>query len=263
MELGDAKRIVVKVGTSTLTYESGHIHIRRFEQLVKVLADIRNAGRQVVLVSSGAIGVGMGKMGLQERPKDTPSKQALAAVGQCELMYLYDKAFSEYNHTVAQVLLTRDVMEDPRRKAYCQNTFTRLLEMGAIPIVNENDTLAVEEIEFGDNDTLSAVVAALVEADALLILSDIDGLYTADPRKNADARLLRQVVAADPALDEIAGGAGSRRGTGGMVTKVSAARLAAQHGIDTYLLSGSDPRNLYTLLDGGAVGTRFTAEPAQ
>jgi glutamate 5-kinase len=261
MELKDAKRIVVKVGTSTLTHESGNIHIRRFEQLVKVLADICNAGRQVVLVSSGAIAVGAGKMGLSERPKDTPSKQALAAVGQCELMYLYDKAFSEYNHTVAQVLLTRDVMEQAHRKGYCQDTFTRLLEMGTIPIVNENDTLAVEEIEFGDNDTLSAVVAALVGADMLVILSDIEGLYTADPHRSPDAQLVRQVWADDPLLDQMAGGAGSRRGTGGMVTKVSAARLAAQHGIDTYLLSGADPRNLYTLLDGGEIGTRFTAQP--
>lgn len=263
MNLKDARRIVVKVGTSTLTHESGNIHIRRFELLVKVLADICNAGKQVVLVSSGAIAVGAGKLGLAERPKDTPSKQALAAVGQCELMYLYDKAFSEYNHTVAQVLLTRDVMEQARRKGYCQDTFTRLLEMGAIPIVNENDTLAVEEIEFGDNDTLSAVVAALVGADVLVILSDIEGLYTADPHKSPDAKLLRQVCASDPALKQMAGGAGSRRGTGGMVTKVSAARLAAEHGIDTYLLSGADPRNLYTLLDGGEIGTRFTAQPLE
>lgn len=196
-DFSKARRVVVKVGSSTLTHESGLLNIRRVEQLVKVLADIENSGRQVVLVSSGAMAVGVGKLGLHEKPADMPGKQAVAAIGQCELMYIYDKHFSEYNHVTSQVLLTRDVVDDPMRKRNVQNTFERLLGLGTIPIVNENDTVCTEEIEhaatFGDNDTLSATVAELAGADLLVILSDIDGLYDGDPRENPGAKLLHEV----------------------------------------------------------------------
>lgn len=253
-----ARRIVVKVGSSTLTHSSGLLHIRRLEKLVKVLADLKNSGREIVLVSSGAIAVGMGKLGLCARPADIPSKQALAAVGQCELMYRYDKLFSEYNHTVAQVLLTRDVVEDPQRKEHCVNALGRLLQMNVLPIVNENDTTSVEEIEFGDNDTLSALVAVLCGAQALVILSDIDGLYSADPRVDPGARLIRRVERIDGSIELVAGGAGTSRGTGGMLTKIQAARYACANGVDLALLNGRDPQILYRLLEEGEpAGTHF------
>lgn len=252
-----AKRIVIKVGTSTLTHPSGHINIRLLEKLVKVMADIQNAGRQLVLVSSGAIGVGMGKLGLRERPGTIPGKQAAAAVGQCELMYLYDKYFSEYNHTVGQVLLTRYSLDDPESRQNIRNTFESLFSMGAIPVVNENDTVATDEIRVGDNDTLSAIVAQIVQADALIILSDIEGLYTADPSKNAAAVLVPEVRAIDDALMRTASGAGSSRGTGGMLTKLTAGRIAMAAGADMYIISGKDPDILYDLLEGEAVGTHF------
>lgn len=218
-DFSKARRVVVKVGSSTLTHESGLLNIRRVEQLVKVLADIENSGRQVVLVSSGAMAVGVGKLGLHEKPADMPGKQAVAAIGQCELMYIYDKHFSEYNHVTSQVLLTRDVVDDPMRKRNVQNTFERLLGLGTIPIVNENDTVCTEEIEhaatFGDNDTLSATVAELAGADLLVILSDIDGLYDGDPRENPGAKLLHEVDEITPEIEACAAGAGSARGTGG------------------------------------------------
>ncbi len=258
-----AKRVVIKVGSSTLTYETGNINIRRVEQLVKVLADLKNAGKEIILVSSGAIAVGVGKVGLPERPKDTPTKQAMAAVGQCELMYIYDKLFTQYNHKVAQVLLTRDVVDVPERKAHVQNTFERLLEMGAIPIVNENDTVAVEEIEFGDNDSLSAMVATLTRADPLLILSDIDGLYNKNPREHPDAKRIPVVEQIDETIYAMASGAGSNRGTGGMVTKLHAAQWAGEHGIETVVLNGSRPENLYDVLEGQPVGTRFLAQKSE
>ena len=219
-----AKRIVVKVGTSTLTHPSGHINIRLMEKLVKVLSDIKNTDRELVLVSSGAIGVGVGKLGLRERPQTIPGKQAAAAVGQCELMYLYDKYFSEYNHTVGQVLLTRYSLDNAESSENVRNTFNALIGMGAIPVVNENDTVATDEIRVGDNDTLSAIVAKIIGADALIILSDIDGLYTADPAKDAAAVLVPEVTKIDDALMATASGAGSSRGTGGMLTKLSADR---------------------------------------
>ena len=250
----DAKRIVVKVGSSTLTYETGMINIRRVEKLVKVLADLRNSGKEIVLVSSGAVAVGVGKLGLKERPHDTPSKQAAAAVGQCELMYLYDKLFAEYNHNVAQILLTRDIVEVEKRTENVVNTFNRLLEMGVIPVVNENDTVAVEEIEFGDNDTLSAIVATLVGADALILMSDIDGLYTANPHENPNATLIRRVETIDDSILSIAGGAGSNRGTGGMITKIHAAQIACSKGIDMAIIQGENPDLLYDLMEGKEVG---------
>lgn len=253
----EAKRIVIKVGTSTLTHPSGHINIRLMEKLVKVLADIKNTGRELVLVSSGAIGVGVGKLGLRERPKTIPGKQAAAAVGQCELMYLYDKYFSEYNHTVGQVLLTRYSLDDAESRENVRNTFEALLGMGAIPVVNENDTVATDEIRVGDNDTLSAIVTQIIDADALVILSDIDGLYSADPARDAAAVLVPEVREITDALMETASGAGSSRGTGGMLTKLSAGRIATSAGADMYILNGKNPDILYDLLEGGAVGTHF------
>ena len=256
----EARRIVIKVGTSTLTHRSGHINIRLMEKLVKVMADIKNSGREIVLVSSGAIGVGVGKLGLRERPDSIPGKQAAAAVGQCELMYLYDRYFSEYNHTVGQVLLTRYSLDDPESCQNVHNTFDTLLELGAIPVVNENDTVATDEIRVGDNDTLSAIVARIIGADALVILSDIEGLYTADPAKDSHAVLVPEVTEIDDALMATATGAGSSRGTGGMITKLTAGRVALAAGADMYIVSGRNPDVLYDLMEGKAAGTHFVAK---
>ncbi|MEG1686558.1 MAG: glutamate 5-kinase [Angelakisella sp.] len=257
-----AKRIVVKVGTSTLTHKTGMINIRLLERLVKVLSDLKNSGRQVILVTSGAIAVGVGKLGLAQKPADIPGKQATAAVGQCELMYLYDRYFSEYNHTVAQILLTGYTMDNPEARDNARNTFEALLAMGAIPVVNENDTVATEEIRVGDNDTLSAMVAEMTSADALIILSDIEGLYTADPGEHPDAVLVPVVERITEELLESAGGAGSARGTGGMVTKLRAARIATDAGVEMYIMNGQNPDRLYDLLEGMPVGTRFLANQA-
>ncbi len=258
----DVKRVVVKIGTSTLTYDTGHVNLRRMERLIKVLAELKNSGRAIIIVSSGALGVGLGRMRIRERPGDIPSKQAAAAIGQCELMYIYDKLFSEYNQMVAQVLLTRDVIEDERRKANVVNTFGRLLDFDAIPIVNENDTVAVEEIEatFGENDTLSAIVAELIEADALVILSDIDGLYTADPRRDPDAKLIEEVTEIDARIRGAAAGAGSRFGTGGMATKLHAAEISMNAGVNMAIINRQDPELLYKLFDGERAGTVFYAK---
>ena len=260
-DFSKARRVVVKVGSSTLTHESGLLNIRRVEQLVKVLADIENSGRQVVLVSSGAMAVGVGKLGLHEKPADMPGKQAVAAIGQCELMYIYDKHFSEYNHVTSQVLLTRDVVDDPMRKRNVQNTFERLLGLGTIPIVNENDTVCTEEIEhaatFGDNDTLSATVAELAGADLLVILSDIDGLYDGDPRENPGAKLLHEVDEITPEIEACAAGAGSARGTGGMRAKLEAAESVMAAGIPMVIVNGADPEILYDITAGEFTGTYF------
>jgi len=253
----EAKRIVVKVGSSTLTHPSGGINLRRMDELVKVLADIKNSGRELILVSSGAVAAGVGKLGLGSRPADIPGKQACAAVGQSELMYLYDKGFGEYNHSIGQVLLTYDAIEHTDRRQNIHNTFERLLEMGVIPIVNENDTVSVDEIKIGDNDTLSAEVAILTGAEVLIIFSDIDGLYTANPADHPEARLVPLVTKVDETLMASAGGAGSNRGTGGMQTKLIAARRAGSEGIDMAILNGSNPHLLYDLLEGKEVGTRF------
>ncbi len=259
-ELKQAKRIVFKVGTSTLTYENGKVNILRVEKLARVLCDLRNSGKDIILVSSGAIAVGVAKMGESERPKALPHKQAMAAIGQSELMYLYDKLFSEYNNTVAQVLLTMDVMGHALRKQNAQNTFETLLERGVIPVVNENDTVSTEEVEFGDNDTLSALVAELISADLLVILSDIDGLYDKDPKTNSDAKLIHVVEQIGPEIRECAGGAGSRRGTGGMITKLHAGDIATQAGIDMVILNGENPYDIYKMLDGEPVGTLFLGQ---
>ncbi len=260
-----ARRVVVKVGTSTLTYENGKLNIRAIEALCKVLTDLQNAGREIVLVSSGAIGVGMGKLGLKQRPKETREKQAVAAVGQCELMFIYDKLFGEYNRTVAQVLLTKDVMDNPHSKHNVLNTIETLLGMDILPVVNENDTVAIDELvgnNFGDNDTLSAIVATLVNADLLVLLTDIDGLYEADPRQHPDAKKIPVVHKVDDQLMALAGGSGSNRGTGGMVTKLHAAVITMEAGIPTAILHGGQPERLYDLLEGRCVGTLLKKKKA-
>lgn len=250
-------RIVVKVGTSTLAHATGQLNIRRVEELCKVLSDIKNAGNEVILVSSGAIGMGMGKLGLSRKGADMPTKQAAAAVGQCELMYIYDKEFSEYNHTAAQLLITGEDIDDEKRRTNFQNTLFRLLELGALPIVNENDTVATQEIEIGDNDTLAAIVSVCVNADLLVLLSDIDGLYTADPHKDANAKLIEVVEELTPEIIALGGGAGSSLGTGGMATKLRAAQMTTQQGISMRIMNGSRPYDLYDVLDGKSVGTLF------
>ena len=250
-------RIVIKVGTSTLAHSTGMLNIRRVEQLCKVLSDLKNAGNEIVLVSSGAIGMGVGKLGLRERPKDMPSKQAAAAVGQCELMYIYDKLFSEYHHTVAQLLLTGSDIENEQRRKNFHNTLFRLLELGALPILNENDTIATEEIVIGDNDTLAAIIAESVKADLLVLLSDINGLYTADPHADADAKLISRVEAITPEILALAGESGSHLGTGGMATKLRAAQRVNAAGIDMVIANGADPDILYQIVEGAPAGTRF------
>ena len=251
-------RIVVKIGTSTLTHATGHLNIRRIEQLCACLSDIKNAGHEVIMVSSGAIGMGVGKLGLQARPKDIPTKQAAAAVGQCELMYTYDKLFSEYHHTVAQLLITGDDVADDTRHQNFSNTLNRLLELGALPIINENDTVATAELGIGDNDTLAAIVAQSVQADLLVLLSDIDGLYTADPRKDPNAKLISRVEKLDESILALAGVSGTNLGTGGMVTKLQAAKICMACGCDMVITNGNSPQNLYDIVDGKAVGTTFT-----
>lgn len=253
-------RIVVKVGTSTLAYPTGRLNIRRMETLCKVLSDLKNAGHEIVLVSSGAIGMGVGKLSLKDRPSDMPTKQAAAAVGQCEMMYTYDKLFTEYNHTVAQMLLTAYDFTHEEHCLNLENTMIRLLELGVLPIINENDTVSTAEIGIGDNDTLSAQVAVLAHADLLILLSDIDGLYTADPHKDAHALLLDTVLDITPDILALGGGSGSQLGTGGMATKLHAAQIATEHGTDMVIANGADPEILYDIADGKKVGTRFLAK---
>ena len=250
-------RIVVKVGTSTLAHATGHLNIRHVEELVKVLSDLKNAGHEMILVSSGAIGMGVGKLNLPGKPSDMPTKQAAAAVGQCELMYTYDRLFGEYNHTVAQILLTGEDIDHEDRRQNFENTMFRLLELGALPIINENDTIATAEIKVGDNDTLGGIVACCVKADLLVLLSDIEGLYTADPRKDPNATLISVVEEVTPEVEALAGGAGSSLGTGGMATKLRAAKMVTAAGCDMIIANGEKPTYLYDIVDGKAVGTRF------
>ena len=258
IDVAKKKRIVLKLGTSTLTHKTGKLNIRRMTNLVRILSDLHNAGKELLLVSSGAVGMGVGKLNLPERPKDTPSKQAAAAVGQCELMHIYDDMFAKYNVTVAQILLTRATLTN-ERLPHVQNTITRLLEMGVIPIVNENDTVAIDELELeiGENDSLSATVAAAMGADLLIILSDIDGLYSADPRTNT--QVIQEVRQIDARIEQMAGGAGSALGSGGMATKINAAKIATENGVDMVIMNGRDPEQLYALFDGEPVGTHFIA----
>lgn len=250
-------RIVIKVGTSTLAHSTGRLNIRHVEQLVKVLSDLKNAGHEMILVSSGAIGMGVGKLSLPERPCDVPGKQAASAVGQCELMYVYDKEFEQYHHVVAQMLLTSYEIENDGCRRNIENTLQRLMDYRVLPIVNENDTVATEELGIGENDTLSAIVATLAKADLLVILSDIDGLYDSDPHQNPQARLIPLVEEITPETFALAGGAGSRLGTGGMETKLRAGLVANRAGIPMVIMNGRQPELLYDLMEGKPVGTRF------
>ncbi|HAL19886.1 MAG TPA: glutamate 5-kinase [Ruminococcaceae bacterium] len=256
-------RIVIKLGTSTLAHPTGLLNIKRVEELCKVMSDLKNAGNEIIIVSSGAIGMGAGKLVLSEKPKDIRTKQAAAAVGQCELMYTYDKLFSEYNHTVAQILITGEDIEHAERSRNFENTMLRLLELGAIPIINENDSVATDEIVIGDNDTLGAIVAKSISADLLILLSDIDGLFTADPHKDKNAVLLSEVKEITPEIEGMTGGAGSRLGTGGMTTKLNAAKIATAAGIDMVIANGKEPTVLYDITEGKRVGTKFLSRKAE
>ncbi|MEE0866695.1 MAG: glutamate 5-kinase [Clostridia bacterium] len=252
-------RIVIKVGTSTIAHPTGRLNIRHMESLCKVISDMKNSGTEVVLVSSGAIGMGVGKLNLKTRPEDMPTKQAAASIGQCELMYTYDKLFSEYNHTVAQILLTGYDVNNHEGYENFKNTMNRLLELNAIPIINENDTVSTEEIVIGDNDTLAAIVAKSMNADLLVLLSDIDGLYTADPHKNSHARLIETVEIIDENIMSLGGAAGSSLGTGGMLSKLNAAKMCVESGCDMIISNGKNPEILYDIAEGKKVGTRFVA----
>ncbi|MBQ6625071.1 MAG: glutamate 5-kinase [Clostridia bacterium] len=255
------KRIVIKVGTSTLTHKTGKLNIRKVERLVKTISDLQNAGNKILLVSSGAIGLGMSKIGLKQKPTDTPMKQACAAVGQCELMYMYDKLFSEYSLTVAQLLLTKYVLDSDSRKNV-ENAIESLLSCDVIPIINENDTVAIEELELeiGENDSLSAIIACVAKADLLVILSDIDGLYDSDPHTNKDAKLIESVDEIDERIEKFATGSVSGLGTGGMSTKINAAKIVNEAGIDMIIMNGANPENLYNLIDNKKIGTIFKAK---
>ena len=255
-KIKNAKRIVVKVGTSTLTHANGKLNLQRIEHLARVLSELKNQDREVILVSSGAIGVGRVKLGMADRPKTTMEKQAAAAIGQCELMNIYGKFFAEYGYSVAQLLLTRDVLDHNVRETNAINTFNTILSLGAVPIVNENDTVSTEQIEFGDNDTLSAVVAVITKSDLLIILSDIDGFYDSDPHKNENAKLIGCVEKITGEIYSMAGSAGEM-GTGGMQTKIKAAQIANEKGIDMVIFSGENPEIVYNIIAGEEIGTLF------
>lgn len=252
-------RIVIKVGTSSLTYETGKLNIKKIEQLVRVISDLRNRGIEVALVSSGAVGAGVGKLNLPEKPDDTRKKQALAAIGQASLVSMYDRFFAEYGHNTAQVLLTKFTLDEEARYINAKNTFEMMFEYGVIPIVNENDVISTYELEFGDNDTLSAYIAKLVEAQLLIILSDIDGFYDANPSDNPDAKVIPLITEIDEEIESLAGGAGSRRGTGGMQTKLKAAEMVCSEGIDMVITNGEAPERIYDILDGKPTGTLFSS----
>ena len=253
-------RIVIKIGTSTIAHPGGRLNIRKTERLCKVISDLKNSGMEVILVSSGAIGMGVGKLSLVSKPADMPTRQAAAAVGQCELMYVYDKLFSEHNHTVAQILITADDILHAKRRRNFSTTLNRLLELGALPIINENDTVATYEIDsIGDNDTLAAIVATSSGADLLVLLSDIDGLYTADPHKDLSASLIPEVHELTDDIWKLAGDKGSELGTGGMRTKLEAAKICTESGCDMIITNGSEPALLYDIAEGKQAGTRFIA----
>jgi len=262
-EVNQSFRIVVKVGTSTLTRENGSANLHNMDHLARTLSDLAGMGHEIILVTSGAIGIGTGKLHLSARPTELRKKQAAAAVGQCEMMHLYDKFFGEYGHTVAQILLTGEDVDSPQRAEHLANTFAALLEFGCIPIVNENDSVSSAEIEtgkckvLGDNDTLSAIVARLCKADLLVLMSDIDGLYDADPRTHPDAKLIHRVTEVTPELREMAGGAGTWRGTGGMATKLNAAEIAMAAGVEMVITNGAHMEALYDIVEGKDIGTRF------
>ncbi len=259
--ISDKKRIVIKLGTSTLAHKTGKLNIRRMTNLVRVISDLHNSGKEIIMVSSGSVGLGAGKLGLNERPKETKLKQAVAAIGQCELMHVYDDMFSKYSVTVAQILLTKTIINNPSHCMNFKNTIETLVGMGVIPIVNENDTIAIDELELeiGENDSLSALVADLSGADLLLILSDIDALYDKDPRTDPNAKPISVVEKITPEIEMAAGGAGSNLGTGGMSTKINAAKIAANAGIDMVIMNGRDPEKLYDLFEDKDIGTIFMA----
>ncbi len=260
--ISDKKRIVIKLGTSTLAHSTGKLNIRRMRNLVRTISDLHNSGKEIIMVSSGAVGLGTGKLGLSRKPKDTKLKQAVAAVGQCELMHVYDDMFEKYSVTVAQILLTKTIINNPSHCENFKNTIETLVGMGVIPIVNENDTIAIDELELeiGENDSLSALVASLSGADLLLILSDIDGLYTDDPHTNSKAEPISVVEEITPEIETLAGGAGSELGTGGMSTKINAAKIASEAGIDMVIMNGKDPELLYDLFEDKEIGTIFLAK---
>ncbi|MBR5683039.1 MAG: glutamate 5-kinase [Ruminococcus sp.] len=260
--ISEKKRIVIKLGTSTLAHKTGKLNIRRMTNLVRVISDLHNSGREIIMVSSGAVGLGAGKLGLPEKPRDTKTKQAVAAIGQCELMHVYDDMFAKYSVTVAQILLTKTIINNPNHCENFMNTVEKLVNMDVIPIVNENDTIAIDELELeiGENDSLSALVAELSRADLLLILSDIDALYDGDPRENPDAKPIPLVEKITPEIEAMAGGAGSPLGTGGMSTKINAAKIATNAGIDMIIMNGRDPEKLYDLFEDKEIGTLFKAQ---
>lgn len=258
--LKNAKRIVFKVGTSTLTFATGKTNLRRLDSIVRVLSDLSNSGLDIALVTSGAIGVGVGKLGLSEKPTDMPSRQAAACIGQCELMFIYDKFFSEYGKIIGQLLMTKGDVDNDERRENLINSFDKMFHYGVIPVINENDSVAIEEIAYGDNDNLSATVAKLIDADALVILTDTDGLFTGNPGEDPSARLIPFVDEITPELEAIAGGSGTKRGTGGMVTKINAAKVATSAGIDTVIMNGNFPDDIYKLFDGRSVGTFFKSK---
>jgi glutamate 5-kinase len=260
--ISEKKRIVIKLGTSTLAHKTGKLNIRRMTNLVRVISDLHNSGREIIMVSSGAVGLGAGKLGLPEKPKDTKTKQAVAAIGQCELMHVYDDMFAKYSVTVAQILLTKTIINNPNHCENFMNTVEKLVSMDVIPIVNENDTIAIDELELeiGENDSLSALVAELSRADLLLILSDIDALFDDDPRINPDAKPIPLVEKITPEIEAVAGGAGTSLGTGGMSTKINAAKIATNAGIDMIIMNGRDPEKLYDLFEDKEIGTLFRAQ---
>ncbi len=258
--LKDKKRVVIKVGTSSLTHsETGQLDFIKMEKLVRELADLNNRGKEVILVSSGAIAVGRKAIGMKERPSSLAVKQACASIGQARLMMIYQKLFMEYNQTASQILMTKNTLVNEVNRGNARNTFETLLEMGAIPIVNENDTVSTYEIQFGDNDTLSAVVSALVQADLLILLSDIDGLFTDDPNRNPEARFIEYVDHVDERFEKMAKGSSSDVGTGGMSTKLGAARLATSAGADMIIANGADMDIIHRIMDGERIGTMFRA----
>ncbi len=259
--ISEKQRIVIKLGTSTLAHKTGKLNIRRMTNLVRVISDLHNSGREIIMVSSGAVGLGAGKLGLPEKPKDTKTKQAVAAIGQCELMHVYDDMFAKYSVTVAQILLTKTIINNANHCENFMNTVEKLVNMDVIPIVNENDTIAIDELELeiGENDSLSALVAELARADLLLILSDIDALYDDDPRTNPDAKPIPLVEKITPEIEAMAGGAGSSLGTGGMSTKITAAKIATNAGVDMVIMNGRDPEKLYDLFEDKEIGTLFKA----
>ena len=258
--LKNKKKIVVKVGTSLLAYDNGKINLQRMERLVRVLADLHNSGKEVILVSSGAVGVGVGMVGLDKKPEELVKKQALAAIGQVGLIRLYQKFFDEYHKTVAQVLLTKDGIENSLRRKNARNTLNELIDMGIVPVVNENDTVITDEIEFGDNDTLSAAVATLVHAELLLILTDTDGVFTADPHIHRTAQKVPKVMNASDDLKDVDLNGSSKMGSGGMVSKIAAAELCREHNVDVVIADGTDPSTIMEVLEGKDLGTFFVSE---